>query len=168
MKPKPPCRNVLSRQYGQCSEMLQLSHDQYITSVTSSISKCVDDLVITKTIKSFPNQKAWMTGEVRALFRAKKAAFRPGDREVYIITRARLKPGNEVERDIRRDWRGTSTPTALKTSITPPLKHKFWNQILVNFYRGAIKSILTANITHWRFWQRFVNGDDQQMFCFLF
>ncbi len=61
--------------------------------MTLYISKCGDDVVITKTIKSFPNQKAWMNGEVRALSRAKKAAFQSGDKEAYNTTRARLKAG---------------------------------------------------------------------------
>ncbi len=29
------------------------------------ISKCVDDVAITRTVKSFPNQKTWMNVEVR-------------------------------------------------------------------------------------------------------
>ena len=40
--------------------------EEYTLSVTSYISKCGDDVVITNTIKSFPNQKAWINGEVRA------------------------------------------------------------------------------------------------------
>ncbi len=55
------------------------------------ISKYVDDVVITKTLKSFPNQKVWMNGEVRALSRAKKAAIRLGDKEACSSDRVRLK-----------------------------------------------------------------------------
>lgn len=39
------------------------------TSETSYISNCVDGVVITKRIKSFSNQKAWMNGDVRALLK---------------------------------------------------------------------------------------------------
>lgn len=42
-------------------------------------SRCVDDVVNTKTVKWFPNQKAWMDWEVRALCIAKKAAYWSGD-----------------------------------------------------------------------------------------
>ncbi len=63
--------------------------EEYTSSVTSYISKCVDDVVITKTIKSFPNQRVWMK-EARALSRAKKAAFWSGDKEAY---RVGLKAG---------------------------------------------------------------------------
>ncbi len=61
--------------------------------MTSYISKCVDDVMITKTIKSFPNQKVLMNGEVRALSRAKKVAFWSGDKNAYCTARARLKAG---------------------------------------------------------------------------
>lgn len=39
--------------------------EEYTSWVTSYISNCVDDVVITKTMKSYPNQKTWMNGEVR-------------------------------------------------------------------------------------------------------
>ncbi len=67
--------------------------EEYTSSLSSYISKCVDDVVITKIIKS-KNQKAWMNGEVRALSRAQKA-FRSGDKEAYNTTRARLKAGKK-------------------------------------------------------------------------
>ncbi len=43
--------------------------------VTSHISKCVVDVVITETIKSFPIQKAQMNGEVRAYPEPKNLLF---------------------------------------------------------------------------------------------
>lgn len=36
---------------------------EYTSSVTSHIRKCGDDMVITKTIKSFPNEKVEVSGE---------------------------------------------------------------------------------------------------------
>lgn len=61
--------------------------------LTSYISKCVDDVVITKTVRSFPNQKAWMNGQVMALSRAEKGVLQSGDKEVHNAARARLKAG---------------------------------------------------------------------------
>ncbi len=40
---------------------------EYTSSVTSYISKCVADVVITKTRKSFSNQKAWIPGGFKYL-----------------------------------------------------------------------------------------------------
>ena len=82
MKLQQLYRTVSSAQTGTCSyAAAQENHinlEEYTSTVTSYISKCVDDVVITKTIKSFPNQRAWINGEVRALSRAKKAAFWSG------------------------------------------------------------------------------------------
>lgn len=60
------------------------------------------NVMITRTIKAFPNQKVWMNGEIRALPRAKKSCLWPGS----IITR-------------QKDWAG-------KTSNT---KWKMWQAI---------------------------------------
>ncbi|MCJ8748276.1 hypothetical protein PDJAM_G00163490 [Pangasius djambal] len=43
--------------------------EEYATSVTSSISKCIDDITVSKTITTRSNQKPWMTAEVRALLK---------------------------------------------------------------------------------------------------
>ncbi len=103
--------------------------EEYTPSVSSYISKCVDDVVITKTIKSFPNQKAWMKREMRALSRAKKAAFRSGDKEAYNTTRVRLKADNKkekqryqerLERDLNKYmWQAIQNITGYKSRSTP-------------------------------------------------
>jgi hypothetical protein len=38
--------------------------EEYTTSVTGFI-KCIDDLVSTLTVRSYPNQKPWTTGNIR-------------------------------------------------------------------------------------------------------
>ncbi len=70
-----------------------IDFEEYTSLVTSYISKCADDVVKIRTVKSFPNEKAWMNGEVRALSRAKRAAFKSGDKEAYNTARAKLKAG---------------------------------------------------------------------------
>ncbi|ONI45397.1 hypothetical protein AN641_04270 [Candidatus Epulonipiscioides gigas] len=68
--------------------------EKYTSSVTTTyISKCADDVVKIRSVTSFPNERAWMNGEVRALCRAKKAAFKSGDKEAYNTARAKLKAG---------------------------------------------------------------------------
>ncbi|MCJ8729503.1 hypothetical protein PDJAM_G00107090 [Pangasius djambal] len=54
--------------------------EEYATSVTSYISKCIDNVTVSKTITSRSNQKPWMTAEVRALLRTRDSAFRAGDK----------------------------------------------------------------------------------------
>lgn len=100
-----PCRWECPK----CSEMMP-PKKMFRSSVRSHISKCVDDMVITKT-KSFPNQKDWMSREVRGLQRANKASWQ----EAYNTTRANWKLASKRQSgDVRRDWRQTSTRTAKK------------------------------------------------------
>ncbi|KAK3507948.1 hypothetical protein QTP70_005055 [Hemibagrus guttatus] len=45
--------------------------EEYISSVTSYISKCIDDVTISKSITTRSNQKPWMTAKVRALLKSR-------------------------------------------------------------------------------------------------
>ena len=38
--------------------------EEYTTSVTSFINKCIDDVVPTVTVRTYPNQKPWITGNI--------------------------------------------------------------------------------------------------------
>ena len=44
--------------------------DEYADSVSEFISKCIGDVVPTATIKTFPNQKPWIDGSIRAKLKA--------------------------------------------------------------------------------------------------
>ncbi|KAK1804667.1 hypothetical protein P4O66_020056, partial [Electrophorus voltai] len=63
--------------------------EEYTASVTGYISKCIDDVTVSKTITTRPNQKPWMTAEVCMLLRTRDT-FRTGDREALRKTRAKL------------------------------------------------------------------------------
>ncbi len=52
---------------------------EYSETVTAYITKCIDDVTVTKTITVRANQKPWLTGEVYRLLKARNAAFRAGD-----------------------------------------------------------------------------------------
>ncbi len=67
--------------------------DEYASSVTSSISKCMDDVTSTRIIIIHPNQKPWMNAEVRTLFRARDSAFRSDDAAVLRAARRKLTAG---------------------------------------------------------------------------
>ena len=49
--------------------------DEYADSVSKFISKCIGDVVPTATIKTFPNQKQWIDGSIRAKLKARTTAF---------------------------------------------------------------------------------------------
>ncbi len=53
--------------------------EAYTDSVTCFIRKCVEDVVPTKTIRIYPNQKLWINSDVRAALSARTSAFKSGN-----------------------------------------------------------------------------------------
>ncbi|KAI5102820.1 gastrula zinc finger protein XlCGF28.1-like [Silurus meridionalis] len=103
----------------------------YTSSVTSYISKCVDDVTISKSITTRSNQKPWMTANVRALLKQRDSAFRTGDKVALKTARAKLsRVIREAKRahakkihyhfqdsgDTQRMWQGIQVITNYKTT----------------------------------------------------
>ncbi|KAK3518528.1 hypothetical protein QTP70_001495 [Hemibagrus guttatus] len=108
-----------------------ISLEEYTTSVTSYIGKCIDDVTVSKTITTRSNQKPWMTPEVCALLKSRDSAFRAGDKEALRTERAKLSRAiKETKRthaqrihghfqdsgDSRRMWQGIQAITNYKTT----------------------------------------------------
>ena len=55
------------------------SIEEYTTSVICFIDKCVDDVVPTVTVRTYPNQKPWITGNILIKLKARAAAFKEVD-----------------------------------------------------------------------------------------
>ncbi len=53
--------------------------EAYSDSVTCFIRKCVEDVVPTKTIRIYPNQKPWINSDVRAALSVLTSAFKSGN-----------------------------------------------------------------------------------------
>ncbi len=53
--------------------------EAYSDSVTCFIRKCIEDVVPTKTIRIYPNQKPWIKSDVRAALSARTSAFKSGN-----------------------------------------------------------------------------------------
>jgi hypothetical protein len=53
--------------------------DEYTTSVISFINKCIDDVIPTVTVHTYPNQKPWITGNIRTELKSRAAAFKEQD-----------------------------------------------------------------------------------------
>jgi hypothetical protein len=53
--------------------------EEYTTSVIGFINKCVDDVIPTVTVRTFPNQKPWITGNIRTELNARATAFKERD-----------------------------------------------------------------------------------------
>jgi hypothetical protein len=39
--------------------------EEYTTSVIGFINKCINDVILTVTVCTYPNQKPWITGKIR-------------------------------------------------------------------------------------------------------
>jgi hypothetical protein len=63
-------------------DMLQVASenniDEYIEKVTEFIRKCLRDVVPTVTVKTYPNQKLWIDGSIRAQLKARTTTFNHG------------------------------------------------------------------------------------------
>ncbi len=51
----------------------------YSDSVTCFIRKCIENVVPTKTIRIYPNQKPWINSDVRSALSARTSAFKSGN-----------------------------------------------------------------------------------------
>ncbi len=112
--------------------------------VTAYITRCIDDVTVTKTINVRANQKPWLTGEAYRLLKARNAAFRAGDEEGLKTARANISRGiREAKRqysrriahrfsdsrDTRSLWQGIQTimdykPPPQTCDSTIPLLHE--------------------------------------------
>ena len=53
--------------------------EEYTTFVIGFINKCIDDVVHTVTVRTYPNQKPWITGSIHTELKARAAAFKERD-----------------------------------------------------------------------------------------
>ena len=53
--------------------------EEYTTSVTGFINKCIDDVIPTVTIRTYPNQKPWITGNIHTELKGRAGAFKERD-----------------------------------------------------------------------------------------
>ena len=71
-------RTVLLSQTGTCSAILPMAL-RSTPSVTGFINKCFEDVVPTVTVRTYPNQKPWITGNIRTEIKGTAAAFKVRD-----------------------------------------------------------------------------------------
>ncbi|KAK3527264.1 hypothetical protein QTP86_018628 [Hemibagrus guttatus] len=64
--------------------------EEYTSSVTSYISKCINDVTISKSITTRSNQKPWMIAKVHALLKSRDSAFRSGDKDALRAAQTKL------------------------------------------------------------------------------
>lgn len=67
--------------------------EEYTTSVIGFINKCIDDVVPTVTVRTYPNQKLWITGNILTELKGRAATFmeRDSNPEAYKKSRYALR-----------------------------------------------------------------------------
>jgi hypothetical protein len=113
------------------------SIDVYADSVSKFIRKSIGDVVPTVTIKTFPNQKPWVDGSIRAKLKACTTAFNHGKATGNMaeykqcsyslhkaIKQAKCPYRDKVESQFncsntRRMWQGLQTITDYKKKTSP-------------------------------------------------
>ena len=63
--------------------------EEYITSVTGFINKCIDDVVPTVTVSTYPNKKPGITGNIRTDLKGTAAAFKERDSNLEAYKKSR-------------------------------------------------------------------------------
>ena len=123
-------RTVLLAQTEICSGILPDGIEEYTTSVTGFTNKCINDVVPTVTVRTYPNQKPWITGNILTELKGRAAAFmeRDSNSEAYkkfryalrrTIKQAKRQYRTKIESyytcsDARRMWQGLQTITDYK------------------------------------------------------
>ncbi|KAK3507617.1 hypothetical protein QTP70_030788 [Hemibagrus guttatus] len=123
--------------------------EEYTTSLTSYIGKCIDDVTVSKNITTCSNQKRWMTAVVRALLKSRYSAFRTGDKTALRTARAKLSRAIreakrmhaqrihghfQDSRDSRRMCQGMQATTNYKTTPSACDRDASLPDVLNDFY----------------------------------
>ncbi len=108
--------------------------NEQVDTVSSYISFCVDNIVPSKTVTIFPNNKPWITKELKEILNRKKRIFFTGseleiknvNKEVKrAIKIAKLKYKNKVEQkcidgNLHSAWQGLKTMASINTAASNP------------------------------------------------
>ncbi len=107
--------------------------EAYSDTVMCFIRKCIEDVVPTKTIRIYPNQKPWINSDVRSALSARTSAFKSGNTDdrkqaSYDLRRsikaAKRTYKNKVEEhfnnnnNTRSMWQGINNITGFKGNKT--------------------------------------------------
>ncbi|XP_051899168.1 uncharacterized protein LOC127585608 [Pristis pectinata] len=109
------------------------SLDEYATTLTDFISKCVEDCVPKRTIRVFPNKKPWMNREIHSRLKDRTAARKSGDPDLYKksryeksgcianISASLLDEFNALNVRFELKGSGSSPPTLTASNATEPV-----------------------------------------------
>ncbi len=92
--------------------------EAYSDTVTCFIRKCIEDVVPTKTIRIYPNEKPWINTDVRSALSARTSVFKSGNTDDRIHQSSQTKK-NKVEEHFNNNnpssmWQGINNITGFK------------------------------------------------------
>eukprot|EP00061_Rhincodon_typus_P012085 g37570.t1 len=90
--------------------------DEYATTVTDFINKCVEHCVPKKSIRVFPSQKPRMNQEIHSFLKIRRAAFKSDDPHLYRRSRYDLR---KAIRDAKRQYRTKLEAQTNETASRP-------------------------------------------------
>ena len=70
---------------------MRLQTGMHLVSHMEMILLCVDNTILTRTVRCFPNNKPWTTCNLKELLNKKKRAFGEGNRELLRSLQKQLK-----------------------------------------------------------------------------
>ena len=104
-------RTVLLAQTGMCSGILPMA---YTTSVTGFINKCIDDVIPTVIVRTYLNQKPWITGNICTELKGRAAAFK---KLSQTLIRNPALPSNKPNRQHVNRGRRSNRTTPAQTLV---------------------------------------------------
>uniref|UniRef100_A0A4W5PUH1 Rho related BTB domain containing 1 n=1 Tax=Hucho hucho TaxID=62062 RepID=A0A4W5PUH1_9TELE len=93
------------------SFMERSTSEEFNTSATGFINKCIDEVIPTVTVRTYPNQKPWITGNMHTELKARAAAFMERDTNLDAYKKSRYEPSNR--QSVNRGLKSNPTTPAL-------------------------------------------------------
>ncbi len=108
--------------------------EAYSDTVTCFIKKCIEDVVPTKTIRIYPNQKPWINSDVRSALSARTSAFKSGNtddrKQASYDLRRSIKAAKRQYKSKLKNNSTTTTQEACGRALTTSQALKGINQLL--------------------------------------
>jgi hypothetical protein len=115
--------------------------EEYITSVTGFINKCINDVILTVTVRTYPNQKPWITSNICTELKGIAAAIKERDsnldaykKSLYVLKRtikqAKCQYRTKIElyytgSDAHQMWQGMQTIRLQSTAASCPVTRAY-------------------------------------------
>jgi hypothetical protein len=100
--------------------------EQYTTSVTGFINKCIDDVVPTVTVHTYPNQKPWFTGNISTELKGRAATFKERDSNPEADKKSRYALRQTIKQE-KLQYR-----TKIETYYTGSDARQMWQGLQIN------------------------------------